>query len=106
MLVTPKLIVDELRKTLCCIFVPPPFVAGNLNYSDYWSKRIGEGTSGLKARHFILSRFIEPGSSVLDLGCGDGTFCEFLAHWSLDNKGRFATVQLEVYLCDSWRVNC
>ena len=44
-------------------------------YENYWKER---GQSGPRPRYDIFSKWIESGSSVLDIGCGDGYFGEFL----------------------------
>lgn len=44
-------------------------------YENYWKKR---GRSGDRPRYRIFSEWIERGSKVLDIGCGDGYFGEFL----------------------------
>ncbi|MEK7589177.1 MAG: methionine biosynthesis protein MetW [Patescibacteria group bacterium] len=44
-------------------------------YEEYWQIR---GKSGSRPRYNIFSEWIENGSSVLDIGCGDGSFGEFL----------------------------
>lgn len=44
-------------------------------YENYWEKR---GRSGDRPRYYIFSEWIERGSKVLDIGCGDGYFGEFL----------------------------
>ena len=38
-------------------------------YEQYWRTR---GRSGHRPRYDVFARWIKPGSSVLDLGCGDG----------------------------------
>ena len=45
-------------------------------YENYWTKR---GRSGNRPRYLIFSEWIPAGSKVLDIGCGDGYFGEFLA---------------------------
>lgn len=49
-------------------------------YENYWQKR---SRSGNRPRYYIFSRWIDKGSKVLDVGCGDGYFGEFLVR----NKG-------------------
>ena len=53
----------------------PNFPAGALSYDDYWDVRepVLIGT-----RFRALATLVEEGSSVLDLGCGEGTLLEFL----------------------------
>lgn len=44
-------------------------------YENYWIKR---GKSGHRPRYLIFSNWIDSGSNVLDIGCGDGYFGDFL----------------------------
>lgn len=44
-------------------------------YENYWKIR---GKSSSRPRYKIFSDWIEPHSKVLDIGCGDGYFGEFL----------------------------
>ena len=44
-------------------------------YENYWRKR---GKSGNRPRYHIFSNWMPSGSKVLDIGCGDGYFGEFL----------------------------
>ena len=44
-------------------------------YENYWKIR---GKSGFRPRYEIFLNWIEPGSKVLELGCGDGYFGELL----------------------------
>lgn len=46
-------------------------------YENYWEKR---GRSGNRPRYHIFSEWISAGSKVLDIGCGDGYFGEFLVN--------------------------
>lgn len=45
------------------------------DYESYWKKR---GSSGFRPRYKIFSNWIEPGLSVLDIGCGDGRLGAYL----------------------------
>lgn len=47
------------------------------DYDDYWDKRGFNEPS--KHRAEIISKFIEPNSTILDIGCGDGTLIDFIA---------------------------
>ncbi len=44
-------------------------------YEKYWQTR---GRSGIRPRYQIFSSWIVPGSSILDIGCGDGYLGEML----------------------------
>ena len=46
-------------------------------YENYWKER---GRSGNRPRYRIFSQWIDEGSKVLDIGCGDGYFGEFLVN--------------------------
>jgi methionine biosynthesis protein MetW len=50
-------------------------------YDAYWSRRLAlepELTTTAPARAAIVSEFVSPGSTLLDLGCGDGSFLHCL----------------------------
>jgi len=51
-----------------------------LSYNLYWQIRRPKGKEGIipKKRDFIIRSFIESGSTVLDIGCGDGRLINFL----------------------------
>ncbi len=49
----------------------------SLSYEDYWDKRAEEAPSFPPMFKLILS-IIEPGRSVLDIGCGDGALLSYL----------------------------
>ena len=53
-------------------------------YEDYWEKR---GESGFRPRYKIFSGWIEKGSRVLELGCGDGFFGRMLKEKNMDYTG-------------------
>ena len=66
-------IIKEIARQL---FFYPRLLLEEVNYDDYWLKKRGKslGISNKWQRHrgdWILSQ-IEDGSSVLDIGCGDG----------------------------------
>lgn len=48
----------------------------SMDYSEYWRRR---GSFTYSDRYAIFSRLIEPGSAVLDIGCGDGATLRHLA---------------------------
>jgi len=51
-----------------------------MDYAEYWRKR---GEFGFSDRYTLFSRLIEPGSSVLDIGCGEGSALKYL----VENNG-------------------
>ncbi len=57
------------------IFGTPAPALGSMDYTEYWRKR---GELGYSRRYAIFSRLIERGSSVLDIGCGDGSAIKHL----------------------------
>jgi len=42
--------------------------------NNYWQKT----NEGLQEHHKVAAHFIQPTDSVLDIGCGDGTFLDFI----------------------------
>jgi methionine biosynthesis protein MetW len=68
---------ERLRQPLPLAQLP-----GDHFYDAYWRKRLElepDIVTTAPARAEIVSEFIEPGWSVLDLGCGDGSFLTCLA---------------------------
>jgi methionine biosynthesis protein MetW len=68
---------ERLRQPL-----PLAELSGDRFYDAYWRKRLElepEIVTTAPARAKIVAEFIEPGWSVLDLGCGDGSFLTCLA---------------------------
>jgi methionine biosynthesis protein MetW len=59
------------------IFKPMPLDNNFKDYDEYWQNRGFHAPSLGRAK--ILSKSIEPGSKILDIGCGDGTVMEFLS---------------------------
>lgn len=58
-------------------------------YQSYWKER---GVSGHRPRHDIFTNWIADGSSVVDIGCGDGAFLEYL----LKNKKGISASGLDI----------
>jgi methionine biosynthesis protein MetW len=50
------------------------------DYDTYWKNRVREGrTSKVLDRHELIAKLLPEAASVLDVGCGDGTFGQHLA---------------------------
>jgi len=60
----------------CDIFSYPPAKISSMDYTAYWATR---GESSWTARYDVFSSLIEPGASLLDIGCGDGFALKYLA---------------------------
>jgi len=54
------------------------------NYDEYWEKR-GRYTTPIH-RAEIISRYIEPNSTILDIGCGDGSMIDYISKNNLPKK--------------------
>jgi len=51
----------------------PRFTA--MDYNQYWKNR---GAFGISTRYWVFADVIDAGSSVLDIGCGDGSTLQYL----------------------------
>jgi methionine biosynthesis protein MetW len=68
--------VQRLRRPL-----PLADLDGHSFYDAYWERRLDlepEVVTTAPGRARIVSEFVQPGWSILDLGCGDGSFLECL----------------------------
>ena len=69
----------KLRRVHAYLFKGFPFSARNFDYGWYWD-RLSEGnvppTSSFKLK--LIGEIVDEGSSVLDIGCGDGTLLHYL----------------------------
>jgi 2-polyprenyl-3-methyl-5-hydroxy-6-metoxy-1,4-benzoquinol methylase len=76
-------VLSAARRSLARLRRPLPLAeleAGSF-YDAYWRKRIElepDVVSTAPARARIVAEFVRPGDSVLDLGCGDGSFLHCL----------------------------
>lgn len=80
-----KRFLGKLRDDLRGLYGYPTIAAGEgmaIDYDRYWARR-GGVRAGLtrhqRARAEIAARFIEPGSTVLDLGAGSGAMLAYFA---------------------------
>jgi methionine biosynthesis protein MetW len=76
-------VLPALRHSLARLRRPLPLaeLEGDSFYDAYWGRRLDlepEIVTTAPARARIVSEFVEPGWSVLDLGCGDGSFLHCL----------------------------
>jgi methionine biosynthesis protein MetW len=72
-----------LRRSLARLRRPLPLaeLGSESFYDAYWQRRLElepEVVTTAPARAAIVAEFVQPGWSVLDLGCGDGSFLECL----------------------------
>jgi len=54
----------------------PDFAFSRMDYDEYWKTR--SELAGVQPRFPIMANMIQDDSSVLDIGCGDGTFLAYL----------------------------
>jgi methionine biosynthesis protein MetW len=76
-------LLTPLRRSLQRLRRPLPLadLDGGAFYDAYWERRLDlepEVVTTAPGRARIVAEFVEPGWSVLDLGCGDGSFLECL----------------------------
>lgn len=73
--------IEKIGRIWKYLFGDFPFVENSqalLDYEDYWHRRAKEEPSPLSPKFKLISDIIEPGSSILDIGCGDGTLLCYL----------------------------
>jgi methionine biosynthesis protein MetW len=76
-------LLSTLRRSVKRLRRPLPLadLGGNSFYDAYWERRLDlepEVVTTAPGRARIVSEFVQPGWSILDLGCGDGSFLECL----------------------------
>jgi methionine biosynthesis protein MetW len=77
-------VLSAARRSLARLRRPLPLaeLEGDSFYDAYWRKRIElepEVVTTAPARARIVAEFVQPGTTVLDLGCGEGSFLHCLA---------------------------
>jgi methionine biosynthesis protein MetW len=83
---------ERLRRPL-----PLGHLEGESFYDAYWSRRLElepDITTTAPDRARIVSEIVSPGSSVLDLGCGDGSFLTCLCDLVPDLRVKGADVSM------------
>jgi methionine biosynthesis protein MetW len=76
-------LLSTLRRSVKRLRRPLPLadLGGNSFYDAYWERRLDlepEVVTTAPGRARIVAEFVQPGWSILDLGCGDGSFLECL----------------------------
>lgn len=66
---------QDIRFAFANISQMPRATLTHMNYEEYWRTR---GHHTYQPRYRIIAELIEPGSTVLDVGCGDGRLLEHL----------------------------
>jgi methionine biosynthesis protein MetW len=99
-----------LKKIIDEVFRYRPYRIGDMDYEKYWDYRKNTGKKGLKPRDFVIANLIKDGSSVLDIGCGNGRLLEFLINekgvtgYGIDNSDTALDIVKEkgitAYKCD------
>jgi methionine biosynthesis protein MetW len=67
----------KLNLLIWKLFKPMPLDNNFKDYNEYWSSRGFHEPSLGKAK--IMSKYIDSNSTILDIGCGDGTVLDFLS---------------------------
>jgi len=70
-------LVRRFRNLIKDILAYPRITLDKMDYDEYWRERHRKRMD-IKPRFLIFAEVIEPGASVLDIGCGDGTNLAFL----------------------------
>jgi len=69
--------INKIRILFQGIFKPMPLENNFKDYDEYWENRGFHAPSLGRAK--IISKYIDPDSKILDIGCGDGTIIEYLS---------------------------
>jgi len=72
---------NKLNTALSYPWRDSPFILNQFDYEKYWKELWREDvvvTSLYKYKLTLTAKIIEPGSSILDLGCGDGRLLKYL----------------------------
>lgn len=69
--------INKIKTLFKELFRPMPLNNNFRDYDEYWENRGFHAPSLGRAK--ILSKYIEPDSKILDIGCGDGTVIEYLS---------------------------
>ncbi len=71
--------ITKLKRVFRYLFGGFPFSEANFDYEEYWRQRLqSEEHSISPFKLKLIERFIDEGSGVLDIGCGDGTLLHHL----------------------------
>ena len=71
-------LIEVIRKTRTHLFGPMPLNEFR-DYDEYWDKRGSDHAKPQILHRFVdITNRIEAGTSVLDIGCGDGVFLAYL----------------------------
>ena len=75
-------------------------VLSRLSYEDYRVYRRPQGEAQLapKARDALIGQMLEPGATVLDIGCGDG---RLMAYLTQTNGNRCTGIECSAVAVDS-----
>lgn len=70
----------RILKRVCDYIHKPAPLNEFYNYDEYWKNRVSDELTGRYLDRFsIITKLIGDGESVLDIGCGDCSFQEYLA---------------------------
>ena len=65
----------EVYYEMCTAWTRPAFAPKDVDYDEYWRKR---KFIAVQPRFPIMADLVDEGSTVLDIGCGDGGFLSYL----------------------------
>ena len=68
---------ENVLKRLHSVLFRPMLLDDFKSYDEYWAKRGFHEPSRHRAE--IISEYIDKGSTILDIGCGDGTVLDYLS---------------------------
>ena len=70
---------EKLRRVYAYMFGGFPFVGEDFDYEGYWDRLSQDGSRPVSQYKLeLIGSLIDEGSSVLDIGCGDGALLHYL----------------------------
>ncbi|MBU2615160.1 MAG: methionine biosynthesis protein MetW [Elusimicrobia bacterium] len=76
----PRTVISVVKSTFRMIFADPKITLDSMNYDDYYETRKDPEniSGGIPKRYSFFEKLVNSGSTVLDIGCGNGNLLEYI----------------------------